>query len=249
MKGAASPGDFSVAGRRPASLALGQGRDRARHGRDRARGGGRREAGCRGYVHGEPLGLLCFLQLVDCRHWQVRKRGGPLLLGWAVGDGRTTVHLHHLGTPGDFCVRDQHSHVAAAPLVPPRDGHGACLALFGRVVDDDAVVVEFTLCARIGAIVDRGEMFFAGEIALLQHDALLPGLWTRLLRGRGVYAEGVGDIVTQLGARGGRGALGAGSLWAGGQDGFLKGPLLELGGHGNVDHGVWREANRGEQRW
>ena len=128
------------------------------------------------------MGGVCFAQLADGGDGQIRERGGPLLHRGDVGGGRAAVELDNLGTAGKG-VRDHDSHVAAAALVPSRDGHGAGLALVRGIVHDDVVVVVLGL----GAVVCGREVFFARHVPLLEGDALLPGRWARLFGGRRVY--------------------------------------------------------------
>jgi hypothetical protein len=110
---------------------------------------------------------------------------------WELGHGRAAVELNHLGT-ADKGVRDHDGHVAALALVPSRDGHGACL---DWVVDDHVVIVVL----GVRAIVGGRESLFTRHVPVLEHDALLPGRWARLLRSSRVEAD-VAQDGTRCGA-------------------------------------------------
>lgn len=98
-------------------------------------------------------------------------------------------------------------------------------------MDNHVIVVIFRF--RGGSVVGS-EVFFAGEVSLLENSALLLGGGTRgLCRGR-VYAQGVGSIVAQVGARGS--TVSTRTLWAGDNGRLVEGPLLQLRSHSNVDH-------------
>lgn len=95
--------------------------------------------------------------------------------------------------------------------------------------------------ANVGVVVVvRGVAVHGREILLGREVSILEGglfLWGRRARGvthdLGVYAQGVGIVVGQVGGRGGT----VGSVWTGGCR-FLEGPLLELRGHDDVGHCV-----------